>query len=264
MSLRIFIGESDRHGHQPLFEFIVKQARELQMAGAHRDALPRWAFGKSSHIHTEKILQLSMDLPIVIEIVDSEEKINGFLPRIEDWLAATGALVYLGEGQGSALPRPLHLKTRYLASGAIFLLPGTTLDLWELSSTSSRKTKPGPTASGGKRPDFFAELSRQQSPEYLWIGCSDSRGAPRTKIVDLPPGELFVHRNIANLVVHTDLNCLSVMQFAVDLLQVRHIIVTGHYGCSGVRAALAARASGPERQLAAPCPGRAAQTIKNV
>ncbi len=86
-------------------------------------------------------------------------------------------------------------------------------------------------------PQFFSKLAGQQAPQYLWIGCADSR-VPANEIVGLAPGELFVHRNVANLVVQTDLNCLSVLQFAVDLLKVRHVIVCGHYGCSGVRAAM--------------------------
>src|SRR5712675_2039429 len=92
-------------------------------------------------------------------------------------------------------------------------------------------------------PDFFRKLSEQQSLAYLWIVCSDSR-VPANEIVGLLPGELFVHRNVANLVVHTDLNCLSVIQFAVDMLKVKHVIVCGHYGCSGVQAALGGKSIG--------------------
>ena len=88
-----------------------------------------------------------------------------------------------------------------------------------------------------KNPDYFSTLAKQQAPEYLWIGCSDSR-VPANQIVDLAPGELFVHRNVANIVIHTDLNCLTVLNYAVEFLKVKHVMVTGHYGCGGVKAAM--------------------------
>lgn len=94
-----------------------------------------------------------------------------------------------------------------------------------------------------RNPDFFSALASQQAPRYLWIGCSDSR-VPANEIVGLPPGGIFVHRNVANVVVHTDLNCLSVLQFAVDVLKVEHVLVVGHYGCGGVHAAYQAKPLG--------------------
>ena len=92
-------------------------------------------------------------------------------------------------------------------------------------------------------PDFFKRLSEQQAPKYMWIGCSDSR-VPANQIIDMAPGEVFVHRNVANVVVHTDLNCISTIQFAVDVLKVEHILVVGHYGCGGVLAAMEDRRLG--------------------
>ena len=106
----------------------------------------------------------------------------------------------------------------------------TLRDLFEKNKKWAKKVKESD-------PDFFAKLSKGQNPEYLWIGCSDSR-VSANEIVDLMPGKLFVHRNIANIVVHTDLNCLSVIQYAVEVLKIKHIIVCGHYGCGGIQAAM--------------------------
>ena len=106
-------------------------------------------------------------------------------------------------------------------------------DLQELFARNRRWA----AATEAREPGFFSRLLQQQNPQYLWIGCADSR-VPANEIVGMLPGELFVHRNVANVVVHSDLNCLSVIQFATDLLQVRHIIVVGHSGCGGVQAAL--------------------------
>ncbi len=100
-----------------------------------------------------------------------------------------------------------------------------------------RKNREWAAGHTAEDPDFFQRLSQQQDPDYLWIGCSDSR-VPANDIVGMAPGELFVHRNVGNLVHHTDFNCMSVLQYAVEVLEVKHIIVTGHYGCGGVRTAL--------------------------
>jgi carbonic anhydrase len=109
-------------------------------------------------------------------------------------------------------------------------MPHRLLDLFEKNKDWAADTE-------AREPGFFTQLLKQQAPQYLWIGCADSR-VPANEIVGLLPGELFVHRNVANVVVHSDLNALSVVQFAIDMLKVQHIIVVGHYGCSGVRAAM--------------------------
>jgi carbonic anhydrase len=106
-----------------------------------------------------------------------------------------------------------------------------------------RRNRSWAAATEARSPGFFSRLLKQQSPQYMWIGCADSR-VPANELVDLAPGEMFVHRNVANVVVHSDLNCLSVMQFAIDVLKVGHILVVGHSGCGGVTAALADRRIG--------------------
>ena len=112
-------------------------------------------------------------------------------------------------------------------------------DLQELIDNNARWAE----AIKEEDPEFFAKLARQQTPEFLWIGCSDAR-VPANEIVGMLPGDLFVHRNVAKVVLHTDLNCMSVIQYAVDVLKVKHILVTGHYGCGGVRAAMQDRQLG--------------------
>src|SRR3954467_2310827 len=109
-----------------------------------------------------------------------------------------------------------------------------------------------------KDPGFFDRLLRQQSPRYLWIGCADSR-VPANEIVGMMPGELFVHRNVANVVVHSDLNCLSVIQYAVEVLRVEHVIVCGHYGCGGVEHAYKRGRPGPPHNRPFPCQGGGAR-----
>ncbi len=125
------------------------------------------------------------------------------------------------------------------ASRTIDEYPTLTSPLQDLLDSNRRWS----AAMHAEDPHFFEHLAKQQSPKYLWIGCSDSR-VPATQIVDLPPGEIFVQRNVANVVSHSDLNCLSTIQFAVDILKVEHIIIVGHYGCGGVQAVLDERRLG--------------------
>src|SRR6185369_8856338 len=153
-------------------------------------------------------------------------------------MAEQSARLRIAPGGASAPVSLLHFAAPQ-PPAALKTVTAMTKQLEELLESNrlwARKTE-------ANRPGFFTNLLRQQAPQYLWIGCADSR-VPANELVDLLPGELFVHRNVANVVVHSDLNCLSVIQFATDVLKVKHIIVVGHSRCGGVAAALEGRRVG--------------------